>query len=754
MREYIKLVSGLVGQDAPSSHGGLLTEYMESQTYLSILLEGARSAFLVKTYGEKLTAKYQSDTGVPGNVHAAIAREPGATLAEKLVEYFGTLDPTTRKNYAQWLVVRYIKNGFLLEDGERVTDALRDFDNVKNRLPKRDINSYPTANELIDAVAPLITKVEHFRQAVILPGDEERIAHRMRETDQTKVIYDGPDALVIHPLTIDSAAYWGRDTEWCTTWGHPWSRWPQRTSQYKSYTDRGLLYIVILKPSGAKFQFHPGSDSFMDANDRSIQIEDFLQARPSIREAFVAMDGKPFAKIGDYPVYLQGKGFIAKSRAGLMGKIMLNVVVDAKGHFDRMLGRMVNGGRGHGERQFDPGNPEVAAIMNRLAITGDPQEDSNNGLYYRDGTWGTVEEVAKPIYAGENGYQWEQVAIPVAQKRDLILTKGDAIIVHAFIEEHVFWIHYVNGGVRGNYHADISRMVSRFLLEDGDGAKKWDKGNGYGPSVILTREDAKALVTEKPYLGDIATAYMVHGASDDVKKMVVDYCEDNDWSHREKWIGDRLVAYEFDNIADMVEELGSEHTKRIFSVIEGDGGDYDYYPEHIGKNDYKDLVENLSKDNLAKLADYLVKKYPDEEQDRDFDPSNTDEVISLLADVRDDDFIRIVKQAVEAGRQSGAEAEMSKAFKKEIDSNPYIFFKTEEGYSGNLVWDTPAVFSVPMSDIIKLINDGAGLEYDGWMGHLRDGKLDAEAPYYGYNDFDDKAAQERFDEEIGELFAD
>jgi len=287
MREFIEIAARLGGDDdghQPATPG-LLMEYVEAQTYRMILREDARADFLMKTYGEKLAAKLDTDT-MPPETRAEIASQPAETPAAKLISYLSTLDPTPRKNYTQWLVVRYLGGGILLEDAERIIDLLTAFDRVKARLTQRDINGYKTLGALQTAVEPFTTNVATAAKAAIPPEAEEKIGQRMLETDQTKMLYNGADMMVVMPLTIDSAAYWGRDTIWCTTWGHPWSSYPERGSQYAYYTQRGPLYVIIDKTDGgAKYQFHfekGGRDSLMDARDDTINIGEFIHKHPTL----------------------------------------------------------------------------------------------------------------------------------------------------------------------------------------------------------------------------------------------------------------------------------------------------------------------------------------------------------------------------------------------------------------------------------------------------------------------------------------
>lgn len=263
-----------------TKNANVLTEEILARNHIlyeRLLSENARFDFLVKTYGEKIEQKYeQTSASEPSLVVNNIERTEGSRIAEKLIRYISQFDPSPKQQYSQWMVVRWLKNGVKLEDLEAIRDMLAIFTEVKQQLTKRDINQYRDKDELEAAVNPFMVSA-----AAKMP-DDERVRQRMMRSDQTTVLYDGPEMRVLVPRTKESAAYWGCTTEWCTTWGMPGTMYPNRTSHYAHYAKQGKLYIITTKNDNALYQFQFETDHYMDARDRSINVEEFIRKYPAL----------------------------------------------------------------------------------------------------------------------------------------------------------------------------------------------------------------------------------------------------------------------------------------------------------------------------------------------------------------------------------------------------------------------------------------------------------------------------------------
>lgn len=173
--------------------------------------------------------------------------------------------------------VKQVKETFM-EDLYKVTDDLKKFERFKGKLPAemRDINKL-TPDALYDAVKDFdltlatTTKSER-KSAEVHPG--------------AKLLYDGDNWRVIAikdkgVVGKEAACFYGgnnRETRWCTS--APGASWFDR------YIKDGPLYVVfnpndtdVASETGlpkTRYQFHFPSGQFMDKDDRSIDLVQYL----------------------------------------------------------------------------------------------------------------------------------------------------------------------------------------------------------------------------------------------------------------------------------------------------------------------------------------------------------------------------------------------------------------------------------------------------------------------------------------------
>lgn len=173
--------------------------------------------------------------------------------------------------------VKQVKETFM-EDLYKVTDDLKKFERFKGKLPAemRDINKL-TPDSLYDAVKDFdltlasTTKAER-KTAEVHPG--------------ARLLYDGNDWRVIEikdkgVVGKEAACFYGgnnRETRWCTS--APGASWFDR------YIKDGPLYVVfnpndtdVASETGlpkTRYQFHFPSAQFMDKDDRSIDLVQYL----------------------------------------------------------------------------------------------------------------------------------------------------------------------------------------------------------------------------------------------------------------------------------------------------------------------------------------------------------------------------------------------------------------------------------------------------------------------------------------------
>ena len=259
----------------PMRRPSVLREYLEQHAYAQLLTENSRLDYIAKTYGAKLVAKWEAGkSGEPPAVQNGVNASPGEDEQQKLITYFTSIDPTPNKELTQWLIIRYLRDQFRLEDAQTAHDeVLPDFLTMRRNLPpeQRDINRYPSLGD--------IRAVLRSTQEQDIPAEDPVLDAKMHQ--QAKVIYNGPDVKILVPLTVAASCYFGKGTDWCTAkYGETDSR-----NYYNSYAKNGPLYIVYDKKTRKRVQLHFESGQYMDEQDRQIDLRKFVEEHPSVIEA-------------------------------------------------------------------------------------------------------------------------------------------------------------------------------------------------------------------------------------------------------------------------------------------------------------------------------------------------------------------------------------------------------------------------------------------------------------------------------------
>lgn len=187
------------------------------------------------------------------------------------------LDPTFKEErdsvgtYGKWILTLFNK-GKLTNEGH-IYDILSRFEENKKNLKNKDINSFKTVEDL-DAYLNDESnyKTKTHRQEVRDRQNARKNADLGNEAD---IIYEDETWEVWIPKTYAASCKLGQGTSWCTA---------STESQYyfDHYTAKGNLYININKKTGAKYQFHMQTKSYMDADDKEIDLMGFLIDNPKL----------------------------------------------------------------------------------------------------------------------------------------------------------------------------------------------------------------------------------------------------------------------------------------------------------------------------------------------------------------------------------------------------------------------------------------------------------------------------------------
>jgi len=708
----------------------------------------------------------------PSNI-APLAKAPKdiALTAQKLFDYIVSVDPDPKKRNSQWLLTLVTRKAdpMPFEDLHYASESLNKFAEMKQagQLPanKGDINRYRSLSDLNFAL-----EGEKKQQVATLASQEQEMLK------QTNVIYDGPDYRVLSLLTQQAAVYFGGDTEWCTAWGGENCRHPTRGNMFNQYIKQGPVYVIFDKKTNNKWQFSFAAEQYMDVNDRSINLIQFFQEHPKVKEVFDNLEGEPIGEIAGVPVYKTSDGYVIKTQRGVMGKALFRAQVDAQNNLANASGRWISDYERGNESVADAIQNNVLEFFTSLKIIGDSLGEAICDLFYRDRRWGTVQQLAQPfLRLGERDLlgqlEWRQVKTHTMQH--LLLVMDQNALLEATIDEGVFSVidasraftstNAAAGSMRQTMNAvskvlnpAVSSAITELLLSEDVTA--WANDSGILASD-LTTEDAARLIEAKPKLGGIPLAYKVHGPSDAVKEMIVDWCDQEDLSIASKnpWIGNDLVIERFKDIDALVDDLGNDGAKWFAQVLSGNT-DLEYYE---AEGDVDDLVRALKPESLTCLGTYLQRTYESDIEDNfdEYDPSSIDDVLEVLDYVSDDAVQGAANSAAETGRRYGAEKEMSEMLTREIEKNSHIVLLKNDGTvvdkSGHWAWDAPCALVVSIEEIIREMGDvpddlAYEISHAGWADKF-EATIELEEPHYGFTDFDDEGANETFDQEIHEL---
>ena len=177
--------------------------------------------------------------------------------AEQLFDQFEQADPTTNKQYVQWIADRYSRRQYTIEQLPSITTALTKFDQNKKQFQIRDINQYKEVNDLIAAANSI---------EVVPSGKQQKNAERHRAYEESEIIYSGPEGVLASPQTEFASCWLGRNTDFCTAR-------TKTDNQFSEYHKNGRLYVWMPhgEGAGAKIQiFLPSRKT----SDYPIEIND------------------------------------------------------------------------------------------------------------------------------------------------------------------------------------------------------------------------------------------------------------------------------------------------------------------------------------------------------------------------------------------------------------------------------------------------------------------------------------------------
>ena len=227
-----------------------------------------RLDFLRRQYGAALLAAYRGDTRnapfdgadawyrewLDRSDASAAAPPTDEAIADAVFAGFRAADPTRTGACMQWLIRLATAGRLPVEDLPKARETLEVFLAYKRRLPaeQRDLGRHETLGAVWKAIEPFV------RENAATSGKDEERRERNVARAESEIILEQDGWTIAIPRTERAAKWWGRGTRWCTA--------AERDNMFAHYAKDGPL-VVVIRPDGAKFQWHGPSKQFMDALD-------------------------------------------------------------------------------------------------------------------------------------------------------------------------------------------------------------------------------------------------------------------------------------------------------------------------------------------------------------------------------------------------------------------------------------------------------------------------------------------------------
>ena len=180
--------------------------------------------------------------------------QSSSNVVEVVFLRYREADPTDNGACTQWLIRLALDGKLPLEDLPKAKETLEAFLTYKRRLEPedRDLGRHETLGSVWRAVEPFV------RENAVASTREEDRRKRAAARAESTILLEQDGWTVAIPRTERAAKWWGRGTRWCTA--------ADRNNQFDNYNEDGPL-VVIVRPDGAKFQWHGQSDQCMNAED-------------------------------------------------------------------------------------------------------------------------------------------------------------------------------------------------------------------------------------------------------------------------------------------------------------------------------------------------------------------------------------------------------------------------------------------------------------------------------------------------------
>ena len=288
----------------------------------------------------------------------------------------------------------------------------------------------------------------------------------------------------------------------------------------------------------------------------------------------------------------------------------------------------------------------------------------------------------------------------------------------------------------------------------------------FSPMNDMPEELKKLMVENRPNLVRPIDVFEVEGDTEKTRNLISKIFKEN--HIKADWVPPGIIVDRFSNAYELIEKIGNDHAKWLANIATAKE-DFDFYSSDEKIDDWKlrDLLRELDEAEITAIGLSFMDHYPDEiaeEFEDDFDPSDIDDIMTIMEYVDDYQLRSIGSQAVEDGNRAGQETEMYNALMSALNDLNYVWYEqtpAEEGQKSDVLnWENydqkpkylqegKVLVVIPTKEIAKLSSNIDELETaaDDWVEFFEIEMKLHNGDYYGH---DDDTAKESFKDRLYE----
>lgn len=220
---------------------------------------------------------------------------------------------------------------------------------------------------------------------------------------------------------------------------------------------------------------------------------------------------------------------------------------------------------------------------------------------------------------------------------------------------------------------------------------------------------------------------------------------------------DKLVFVDSMSLSDFVEQYGNETAKDAAKYVFGEDR-VEQYNESPDSDVKETLIDSLKENQKKELVKYLVSNYSSEIEELGIevinDDMSTSEILELQDEVDDGELSAAFYNAYNTGYEYGTEKAMYDAMMSALKSCSCLYYRrpdSDEITSEMAYMDDLAVLAFPIPLILKHIESDIDTIELGTMMEEGDDKVHIDDPRYGWSDYDEDAALDRFIDDFPRL---